>query len=106
DRRLTFLTGGRDRPSRQQTIRNTIDWSYQLLTRDEQTVFQRLGVFMGGGTLAAIEAICGNDDLAIPIVDVVGALANNSLLFRLPPAPETPDADADSRFGMLETIRE
>ncbi|MFL5806015.1 MAG: ATP-binding protein [Roseiflexaceae bacterium] len=106
DRRMTFLTGGRRSPPRQQTIRNTIDWSYQLLTPGEQTVFQQLGVFMGGGTLAAIEAICGSGDLVDTVVNIVAVLVNNSLLHRLPPAPDAADAEADSRFGMLETIRE
>jgi transcriptional regulator with XRE-family HTH domain len=46
DRRLSFLTGGRERPLRQQTLRTTIDWSYQLLTASEQTLFERLGVFV------------------------------------------------------------
>jgi predicted ATPase len=51
--RLKLLTGGaRDLPERQQTIRNTIDWSYQLLDADEQRLFARLGVFVGGCTLA------------------------------------------------------
>ena len=57
DNRLKFLTGGaRDLPARQQTIRNTIDWSYDLLDEAEQTLFARLGVFVGGCTLEAAEA--------------------------------------------------
>src|SRR5262245_7038769 len=103
DRRLTFLTGGgRDRPTRQQTMRNTIAWSYQLLTRDEQALFERLSVFVGGGTLAAIEAVCGDRDGEV--VDGVSALVSQSLLRRLLPAYD--DTDTEPRFGMLETIRE
>src|SRR5919199_2806238 len=59
-RRLALLTGGpRDLPDRQQTLRDTIAWSYRLLDAGEQRLFARLAVFVGGGTLEAIEAICG-----------------------------------------------
>jgi predicted ATPase len=54
--RLQMLTGGaRDAPARQQTLRNAIEWSYQLLDTQEQRLFQRLSVFVGGCTLEAIE---------------------------------------------------
>src|SRR5690606_28870158 len=57
--RLKLLTGGpRDAPARQQTLRSTIAWSYDLLTEDEQKLFRRLCVCIGGCTLEAIEAIC------------------------------------------------
>jgi len=56
--RLDVLTGGaRDMPERQQTLRNTIKWSYDLLNRGEQQLFRRLAVFVGGCTLEAAEAI-------------------------------------------------
>ncbi|HLX56549.1 MAG TPA: AAA family ATPase, partial [Ktedonobacteraceae bacterium] len=59
DRRLHVLTGGaRDLPLRQRTLRNTLAWSYELLTTQEQCLFRRISVFVGGATLAAIEAIC------------------------------------------------
>src|SRR6266540_570334 len=102
DERLKFLTGGaRDLPERQQTMRNTIDWSYHLLGDGEQTLFARLGVFVGGCTLEAAEAVCnGADDLPIEVVDGIAALVDQSLLRQV----EAPDGAA--RFMMLETIRE
>jgi hypothetical protein len=58
-RRLQLLKGGpRDVSARQQTLRATIDWSYDLLETDEQTLFARLAIFAGGCTLEAAEAIC------------------------------------------------
>jgi tetratricopeptide (TPR) repeat protein len=102
DDRLKFLTGGaRDLPTRQQTIRNTIDWSYNLLDAGEQMLFARLGVFVGGCTIEAAEAVCtANGDLPMEIVDGIAALVDKSLL------RQTEDPDGEPRFTMLETIRE
>src|SRR5262249_47434913 len=59
DNRLKLLTGGAlDLPQRQQTLRATIDWSYELLPPEEQMLFARLGVFRGGCRLEDVEAIC------------------------------------------------
>jgi predicted ATPase/class 3 adenylate cyclase len=100
--RLALLTGGaRDLPARQQTLRSTIDWSYHLLNRDEQTLFARLAVFVGGGTLEAAEAVCNVDgDLALDGLDGLTALVDKSLLKQVAGPDDTP------RFTMLETIRE
>jgi predicted ATPase len=98
DHRLTILTGGaRDRPARQQTIRSTIDWSYNLLNAAEQTLFRRLGVFVGGWSLEAAETICRP---LIPILDGLQSLLDNSLL------QQTEGLDGAPRFTMLETLRE
>ncbi|HEX9373216.1 MAG TPA: tetratricopeptide repeat protein, partial [Roseiflexaceae bacterium] len=102
DQRLKLLTGGaRDLPARQQTIRHTIDWSYDLLDAGEQTLFARLGVFPGGCTLEAAEAVCNVDDtLPIEIMDGVATLLDQSLVH------QTEGSDGEPRFTMLETIRE
>jgi predicted ATPase/class 3 adenylate cyclase len=100
--RLKFLTGGaRDLPARQQTIRNTIDWSYELLDEAEKTLFARLGVFVGGWTLEAAEAVCNVDDgLPMEVEDGVAALLDKSLV------RQEQGLDGEPRFTMLETIRE
>ncbi|HEY1351987.1 MAG TPA: LuxR C-terminal-related transcriptional regulator [Ktedonobacteraceae bacterium] len=104
DNRLSLLTlGTRDAPERQQTLRKTIEWSYDLLTREEQRLFCRLSVFVGGCSLAAIEAI--SSDIMVeeeePILNVVTSLLNQSLLQREPLT-----VNQEQRFTMLETIRE
>jgi predicted ATPase len=90
DRRLPILGGTRrDLPERQQTLRATIEWSYELLTVEEQRVFASLGVFSGGWSLAAAEAVCEAD------LDTLGSLLDKSLIRR-----------ESDRFSMLGTIQE
>jgi predicted ATPase/DNA-binding XRE family transcriptional regulator len=100
--RLTLLAGGaRNLAPRQQTLRGAIDWSYNLLNTDEQTLFCRLGVFVGGCTLEAIEAVCNPDSsLSTDITEGLAALLDKSLLQR------TDGVGVEPRFTMLETIRE
>jgi len=96
---LKLLTGGaRDRPARHQTLRSTLEWSYDLLNPDETLLYARLGVFVGGFTLEAAEAVC-NPDGRLDMLEGVGGLLNNSLL------RQTDAAGGEPRFGMLETIR-
>ena len=100
DRRLSLLTGGpRDLPVRQQTMRNTISWSYDLLPANEQRLFRRLAVFAGGFSLEAAEAIAA-DDPEIDAFAGVSALVDNSVLRQV----EGPAGEP--RFLMLETLRE
>jgi len=100
--RLTLLVGGaQDLPLRQQTLRGTIAWSYDLLGQDEKALFRRLAVFVGGCTLEAAEAVCtAHADLLIDVLEAVAALVDKSLLRQ-----ET-QADGQPRLLMLETIRE
>jgi predicted ATPase len=99
DDRLKLLTGGaRDLPARQQTLRNTLEWSYSLLSEDEKTLYARLSVFVGGFTLEAAEAVCNaNGRLDIP--EGLTSLMNNSLV------RQEESVDGEARFGTLETIR-
>lgn len=106
---LQTLTGGpRDLPTRQQTLRATIDWSYDLLNEAEQALFRRLAVFAGGCTIAAIEAICNSvSDLEPDVVDGLSSLVNGSLVRRgNETVPSRHGSYPEARFGMLETIRE
>jgi predicted ATPase/DNA-binding XRE family transcriptional regulator len=110
--KLRFLdTGARDLPPRQQALRTTIDWSYDLLSPDEQAVFRQMGVFVGGCTLEAVESVCDpgvalgqsaetgqrqKPDFAYLLESLVG----KSLV------QEVEDAAGESRYTMLETVRE
>jgi predicted ATPase/class 3 adenylate cyclase len=88
-------------PERQRTLRRTIEWSYELLNPQQGRMFARLAVFAGGAGLDAVEAVVNPDqELGIDTVDALTALVENNLI-RTVDAP-----DADSRFAMLETIRE
>lgn len=100
--RLHLLTGGpRDLPARQQTLRRTIAWSYDLLQPAEQALFRRLSVFTGGLSLEAAEAVASaGRDLDVDVLDGVAALVDNSLL------RQVEGVDGETRFVMLETIRE
>ena len=93
--RLPLLTGGaREAPARQQTLRATIDWSYDLLSASEQTLFVRLACFAGGCTLEGAEAVCG------AAFDELAALVDKSLL------REREGLEGEPRFDMLGTVRE
>ncbi|HEU5097935.1 MAG TPA: tetratricopeptide repeat protein [Roseiflexaceae bacterium] len=102
EERLALLTGGAaDLPTRQQTLRGAIAWSYQLLSGPEQALFRRLGVFVGGCALEAVERICALPGEGVGIIiDGVSALVDQSLLQR------NDGPDGLPRFTMLETIRE
>src|SRR5580692_10452250 len=100
--RLQLLTGGsRDLPARQQTLRQAIDWSYDLLNESEQKLFRRLSVFMSGCTLEAVESVCdAKEDLGLEVLDGMASMVDKSLVRQIE------QADGEPRFVMLETIRE
>jgi DNA-binding CsgD family transcriptional regulator/tetratricopeptide (TPR) repeat protein len=98
-----LTSGARDLPIRQQSLRNTIAWSYSLLNPWEQLLFRRLSVFAGGCTLEAVEGIwvaLDDSDATTSALDGVSSLIDKSLLQRTSPEEHEP------RLLMLETIRE
>ena len=101
--RMSVLTAGpRDLPDRQRTLRNTLEWSFSLLTAEEQAVFARLGVFAGSFGLPAVTAVCGDAVAAGQagrMVETLSSLVDSSLV-RAEPSDEEP------RFSLLDTIRE
>jgi predicted ATPase/DNA-binding CsgD family transcriptional regulator len=100
-RSLPLLTGGRrDAPARQRTMRDAIAWSHDLLTLEEQALFRRLAVFMGGCTLEGAEAVAAAFGVDSDVLGGIAGLVDASLLRQEPGA-----ADA-SRLTMLETVRE
>src|SRR2546429_751596 len=104
DQGLAVLTGtSRDVPARQQTLRNTIAWSYNLLDAAEQRLFRRLSVFVGGCTLEAVEAVCADPSdggEAGQALERGASLIDKSLL------QQTEQEGQEPRLLMLETIRE
>ena len=100
---LELLTGGaRDLPERQQTLRNTLDWSFSLLDEQTQTLFSILSVFIGGFTLEAAQAVCEyqTGKCELDVLNGLEGLIDNSLLRR------EQSVNGETRFRMLETIRE
>jgi len=100
--RLELLTGGAsDLPERQKTLRRTIDWSYDLLSEEEQRLFWRFSAFVGGATIEAAEAVCDTHlDLGMNVFDGLTSLLDKNLIQRVD------QNESEPRFTMLETIRE
>ncbi|MGB7923859.1 MAG: protein kinase [Pyrinomonadaceae bacterium] len=102
---LKLLTGGaRDLPARQQTMRGAISWSYDLLDESERRLLNRLSVFAGGMTIEAAEEVCeesgGRLTAVVEVLDGIASLVDKSLLV------QKEQADGESRFRMLEVVRE
>ncbi len=102
ERRLPLLTGGgRDLPMRQQTMRDAIAWSYDLLTPRERALFRRVSVFVGGFTLEAAQAVgAAEGDPGFDVLEGVAGLVEQSLL------QQEVGPDDEPRYGMLETVSE
>jgi predicted ATPase/transcriptional regulator with XRE-family HTH domain/Tfp pilus assembly protein PilF len=101
DDRFRLLTGGpRTVVPRQQTLRATLDWSYDLLGEGEQRLLARLSVFAGGWTLEAAERVCvGPGVEAWDVLDLLGGLLNKSLVL-------LEEREGDARYRLLETSRQ
>ena len=100
DRYQLLTHGSRTAPARHQTLRACIDWTYELCSPAERLLWARLSLFRGGFGLDAAEAVAAGGEIAREVVlDLIGALIDKSILSRVLAAP-------DSRFHMLETIRE
>ncbi len=99
--RYKLLTGGaRSLQQRQQTLRALVDWSYDMLSEAEQTLLQRLGVFVGGFQIESAEAVCSDDVLdSLDVLDLLGSLVERSLVM-------AEAQDDGTRYRMLETIRD
>jgi predicted ATPase/DNA-binding CsgD family transcriptional regulator len=92
-----LASSSRDAPPRQRTLRDTISWSYNLLSADEQRLFARLAVFQGGCSLEAIEAVCA-EALAIDVFDGLASLVDKSLV------QQKDGTEGEPRFAFLEMI--
>ncbi|MDV6268363.1 protein kinase domain-containing protein [Rhodococcus globerulus] len=100
DDRYTLLTSGsRGAPTRQQTLRWSIDWSYDLCTPGEQHLWGRLSVFAGSFELDAAEEICRGDLTPEGLLDTLGSLVDKSILIR-------EESDTVVHFRLLETLRD
>jgi predicted ATPase/DNA-binding SARP family transcriptional activator len=95
----TLIGGPRDLSSRHQTLKAAIEWSYNLLNEDEKKVFARLAVFVGGRTIGAVEAVCGQD-LDSDSFAIIESLYDKSLLY------QKTDPLGEPRFFMLETLHQ
>jgi predicted ATPase/class 3 adenylate cyclase len=101
--RLSVLTGGaRDLPARQQTLRDTIAWSYHLLDAEEQQLLRWLAIFVGGCSLEAVERVSAalSSTGSQLVIDLLASLIDKSL------AQQTEQEGSEARFVQLETIRE
>jgi predicted ATPase/DNA-binding NarL/FixJ family response regulator len=100
--RFRLLAGGsRSSLARHQTLRQAVDWSYGLLSENEQALYARLGVFAGGFDLSAAEAVVAGDPISVEdVFPVLSRLVRKSLVVAEPARPET------ARYRMLDTIRE
>ncbi len=98
-RLATLISVSRDVPARLQTLRGTLDWSYDLLEQSERRLLARLAVFQGGGTVESTEMVCGQG-LLLDVLDGLESLIDKNLLY------QKESLQGEPRFFMLETIHE
>ncbi len=108
DRFRLLTTGNRAALPRHQTLRGVLDWSYTLLNAPEQALLRRLAVFAGGWTLEAAETVCAGEPVReCDVLDLLAGLEAKSLVTLVDDlAPPDPDQDGESRYGLLETVRQ
>jgi non-specific serine/threonine protein kinase len=95
-----LIRGGRSGPARHQTLRATLEWSHQLLSPIEQSIFADLGAFAGGWTMAAAQAVCASERVdESEVADVIARLVDKSLIV-------FEEADGEARYRFLEPVRE
>ena len=101
DKRFRFLTGGdRNALPRQQTMRALIDWSYDLLTADERSLFRKLSIFAGGFTLEAAASVCSGSQIdEIAVLDLLSSLVDKSLV-------QAEQFENGARYRLLESTRQ
>jgi predicted ATPase/DNA-binding XRE family transcriptional regulator len=102
DQRLDLLKGARDAPARQQSLRATLDWSYDLLSEVERHLFEHLSVFAGGWDLKAAEAVAAVTALkASAVLDVLARLVDRSMV-----VADGPIGSCAARYRLLDTLRQ
>jgi predicted ATPase/class 3 adenylate cyclase/Tfp pilus assembly protein PilF len=99
DHRLQFLVSNQNVVPRQKTLRNLIDWSYELLPLNEQALLRRLSIFTGGWRLEAAEQVCSGENIELfEVLDLLSHLVDKSLVI-------AEISDVATRYRLLETIR-
>ena len=96
DQRFSFLTGGsRTAMPRQRRLRSLIDWSYDLLSKGEKVLLNRVSVFAGGWTLEAAEQVCASEGIdRTDVLDLLASLVDKSLI-------AADERDGATRYGLL-----
>lgn len=99
DRYRILTAGSRVAPTRLQTLRLSVDWSYELCTQEERRLWSRLAVFSGGFELDAVEGVCADEPGSTSMLDLIASLVDKSIL-------NIENSGTAVRYGMLETLRD
>ncbi|WP_204014039.1 ATP-binding protein [Virgisporangium aurantiacum] len=111
DRFILLRQGSRGAPARQRTLRACVDWSFDLCGKQEQVLWARLSVFVGGFELDAVEGICTDDLVPVDeVLDLLAGLVNKSVVGRDDDGHDDghdgSHGDEQARYRMLETVRD